>query len=1018
MTEDEDGDDITAQSRARFQQLLQENVEIPSRETKKKKKKMKPSMSTEESVMQQLKCLQKDEDPSISANTYNPKETRLSPKKKNLQQQLELSSGDNEIESPKKRTSKKTSDPKKRKSRPQPSPEDDQTRNEDEDLLISSPKEKPQKSLFSRKNKSKHPKDEDQNEEVVPPETTLDSPKPETKRNLLKKKKSRKKEIEEREADAIEQPTRMISDVADEGNILAISIHRTDKLKNDFHIAHPLVRVHIVNEETGQYLSKQNSLRAVTSIYEGKNSNVQHILPIMTQPFDFKQKKSTLPVWEDVLVFNENYNYFVQTEPKVILFFEILDFVGMNMASLHYSKQKQESGWYKIAWAFLKIVGANNKVNTGSKVRLQLFEPINTSIDMLSSSQMPEVYNWWKNYHRVNYPSTLYVTVKSMIMPQEMDPGTGAASQQEMGISNLSEMKNAANSGVTPIEKPRTLLTWSRLPGQTCRVPNSVILTLKAGRGGCYTVKFSNDGRSLACGCNNTKDYPVLIYEIPSGQLRHHLPGHFGIIYDLCWSPNDIQLCSASADGTVRVWNNQRPDEQEVKILPHPGYVYCCQFHIKSDSLVVTGGFDAIIRVWETHVPDKYGQLLQEIESHKGNINTLCFDELGEKLYSGDSIGTVLMWNSYLNNQPSETAFKRDWTFYKDISIPEKKGIPINCLKMHCSGRRLLVHYRDSIICMIDLRINQVMQEYIGALNWSKHIRSTLSPCGTLVFAGSEDNRAYVWHTDTGDKLEVYVKLGYQQPVTGIDYHLRDHIIAFSSSGNNQPVYVYKYDPSVTLKPDAVTSTSLEQSEADVLQASLNKTKSRSKGLASERNENFDILNKTRYEKAIKKLNSVSTLSPSMFSPLAHQPLEMALRQEQFFRENKYSAQSSVPLCSDHTLFNPFGSKLVASPITSRKKAVNTVSGSLQFSFETPKGAQHEEVVALYDYQAQRSDELNFAEGDILKVLYKDTEHWWMGESPSGQQGFFPSNYVEKAFKSSNSKKAKHSVEKNIEKSS
>lgn len=49
----------------------------------------------------------------------------------NAHEQFEFA-GNNEIESPMKRTSKKTSDPKKRKSRPQPSPEDDQSRNEDE----------------------------------------------------------------------------------------------------------------------------------------------------------------------------------------------------------------------------------------------------------------------------------------------------------------------------------------------------------------------------------------------------------------------------------------------------------------------------------------------------------------------------------------------------------------------------------------------------------------------------------------------------------------------------------------------------------------------------------------------------------------------------------------------------------------------------------------------------------------------------------------------------------------------
>ena len=47
-------------------------------------------------------------------------------------------------------------------------------------------------------------------------------------------------------------------DVPDEGRILGIHVHRTDKLKSDFYIAHPLVRLHIIDVETGNYLKKQH----------------------------------------------------------------------------------------------------------------------------------------------------------------------------------------------------------------------------------------------------------------------------------------------------------------------------------------------------------------------------------------------------------------------------------------------------------------------------------------------------------------------------------------------------------------------------------------------------------------------------------------------------------------------------------------------------------------------------------------------------------------------------------------
>lgn len=46
----------------------------------------------------------------------------------------------------------------------------------------------------------------------------------------------------------------------------------------------------------------------------------------MTQPFDFKRNKSVLPEWQEQIIFNERFGYFVEEHeesPRVILFFEV-----------------------------------------------------------------------------------------------------------------------------------------------------------------------------------------------------------------------------------------------------------------------------------------------------------------------------------------------------------------------------------------------------------------------------------------------------------------------------------------------------------------------------------------------------------------------------------------------------------------------------------------------------------------------------------------------------------------------
>ena len=46
--------------------------------------------------------------------------------------------------------------------------------------------------------------------------------------------------------------------VEDQGRILGITVHRTDKLKTDFYMSHPLVRIHLVDAETGMNVKKQS----------------------------------------------------------------------------------------------------------------------------------------------------------------------------------------------------------------------------------------------------------------------------------------------------------------------------------------------------------------------------------------------------------------------------------------------------------------------------------------------------------------------------------------------------------------------------------------------------------------------------------------------------------------------------------------------------------------------------------------------------------------------------------------
>lgn len=73
--------------------------------------------------------------------------------------------------------------------------------------------------------------------------------------------------------------------------VLCITVHRTDGLRASVDLRHPVVRVSVVDEEGGSYLKKSTPEQCVTSFYERGNPNVDYVMPVLTQPCSFRDKR-------------------------------------------------------------------------------------------------------------------------------------------------------------------------------------------------------------------------------------------------------------------------------------------------------------------------------------------------------------------------------------------------------------------------------------------------------------------------------------------------------------------------------------------------------------------------------------------------------------------------------------------------------------------------------------------------------------------------------------------------------
>ncbi|KAB1275462.1 Jouberin [Camelus dromedarius] len=528
--------------------------------------------------------------------------------------------------------------------------------------------------------------DSHQDDEISSVEQNVDDNMQDDTKSKPKKKKKKAKAVsddnEDTDGDGVHEITSRDSPVypkclLDDDLVLGVYIHRTDRLKSDFMISHPMVKIHVVDENTGQYVKKDDSERPVSSYYE--KESVDYILPIMTQPYDFKQLKSRLPEWEEQIIFNENFPYLLRDfdeSPKVILFFEILDFLSMDEIKNNSEIRNQECGFRKIAWAFLKI------------------KPSYRSMTALQEEK----------------GKTVYCEQHGESSSVDTEPG---------------------------LEDSKEVVKWKRLPGQACRIPNKHLFSLNAGERGCFCLAFSHNGRILAAACASRDGYPIILYEIPSGRFMRELCGHLNIIYDLCWSKDDRCILTASSDGTARIWKNEINNTNTFRVLPHPSFVYTAKFHPAVKELVVTGCYDSVIRIWKVDMREDPAILIRQFDTHKSFINSLCFDIEGL---------TIKPFSIYVE-------------LFKILT-----WVPLAARK------------------------------FVGAANYREKIHSTLTPCGTFLFAGSEDGIVYVWNPETGEQVAMYSDLPFKSPIRDISYHPLENMVAFCAFGQNEPILLYIYD--------------------------------------------------------------------------------------------------------------------------------------------------------------------------------------------------------------------------------
>ncbi|KAG0002404.1 hypothetical protein BGZ65_002660 [Modicella reniformis] len=258
------------------------------------------------------------------------------------------------------------------------------------------------------------------------------------------------------------------------------------------------------------------------------------------------------------------------------------------------------------------------------------------------------VYERFKGY--INSTNKRFEKLESLLSDQATEIGklqriiragktvvyTTAESNEDSSISSSildgqshgeSSISSASSSGTK-----RTVVSTFPHDEITCH------RTIASHPCGVTSVAVSQDKVFAGAHDGSTK-----VFDIDSGQLLKDSKGHTMSVWGLAVMPSGDRYFSAGSDGTIKVWDWLKEDEEACLVKSIPDH------HAKIYGLVVDQGrlysasSDKTVKVWDTETLE----CLATFQGHTGGINSLAAltDASSRQLVTGSSDKTIKLWD-------------------------------------------------------------------------------------------------------------------------------------------------------------------------------------------------------------------------------------------------------------------------------------------------------------------------------------------------------------------------------------
>ncbi|WP_395751191.1 PQQ-binding-like beta-propeller repeat protein [Prosthecobacter sp.] len=206
--------------------------------------------------------------------------------------------------------------------------------------------------------------------------------------------------------------------------------------------------------------------------------------------------------------------------------------------------------------------------------------------------------------------------------------------------------------------------------------------------------------------------------------------GHRNSINACAWNPRGTAVASASADGTIRLWDAANGREL-LRINAHVLAIRCCIWS-PDGSRLLSGSEDNTLKLWDATT----GRELLCLNAHARAVRYCAWSPDGSRLLSGSADHTLKLW---------------DATTGRELLCLNAHTRAVSCCAWSLDGSRLLSGSADNTLKLWDATTGKELlclkahTNVVSCCAWS--------PDRSRLLSGSADHTLKLWDATTGKEL-------------------------------------------------------------------------------------------------------------------------------------------------------------------------------------------------------------------------------------------------------------------------